>query len=140
MVNHHGGVVLVDDRIYGYSDNKGWICQDFKTGKILWEDKSKLGKGSITYADGRLYLYAENDGTAVLLEPSKTGWKEEGRFKIPKESKKRKQSGKVWTHPVVANGHLYLRDQELLYCFDIKATTAEAPKAQGSQPLGLVGE
>ena len=117
--NKHGGVVLVGDHIYGWSDGPGrgrWVCQDFKTGKVVCQSE-KLGRGSITYADGRLYCYAERDGTVVLIEASPKEWIEHGRFKIPKTQK----PGSVWTHPVVANGRLYLRDQELLYCYDVRA-------------------
>ncbi len=122
MVNHHGGVILVGEYLYGYSDSeRGWICQEFKTGKIVWKEKRKLGKGSVTYADGHLYCYAENNGTAVLIEATPGGWKENGRFKIPKTTSQRSPRGGIWTHPVVANGRLYLRDQELLFCFDVKA-------------------
>ena len=38
MVNHHGGVVLYEGHIYGYSDGKGWVCQNFKTGRIVWPE------------------------------------------------------------------------------------------------------
>jgi outer membrane protein assembly factor BamB len=118
MYNHHGGVVLVGDDIYGYSDGKGWVCQEFQSGKERWASK-KLGKGSLTCADGRLYCYTEGDGTCCLVDASPDGWKEEGRFKIPRTSKLNRQ-GMIWTHPVVANGRLYLRDQDLLYCYDVK--------------------
>jgi outer membrane protein assembly factor BamB len=120
MVNHHGGVVLVGEHLYGYSDGKGWVCQELASGNNVWEEKKRLGKGSLTYADGHLYCYSEDNGTAVLIEASPEGWKESGRFKIPRESTRRGPSGKVWTHPVIANGRLYLRDQELLFCFDVK--------------------
>jgi outer membrane protein assembly factor BamB len=119
MVNHHGGVVLVGDHLYGYSDGKNWVCQDFKTGDIVWSDKS-LGKGSVTCADGHLYCYGESDGTCVLIEASPKGWHESGRFKIPRETSIRRKSSKIWTHPVVANGKLYLRDQDLIFCYDVK--------------------
>jgi outer membrane protein assembly factor BamB len=118
MVNHHGGVVLVGDYVYGYSDGKGWVCQEFKTGKEVWSS-NKLGKGSLTYADGHLYCYTEDDGTVCLVDASPDGWKERGRFKIPRTSKLNRQ-GKIWTHPVVANGRLYVRDQDLLFCYDVK--------------------
>jgi hypothetical protein len=75
----------------------------------------------MTYADQRLYLFSENDGATVLLEASPEAWKEAGRFKIPKTSTARKPQGKLWTPPVVANGYLYLRDQELLFAFDVRA-------------------
>jgi outer membrane protein assembly factor BamB len=120
MVNHHGGALLLDGHVYGYSDGKGWVCQDFKTGKSVWEEKRKLGKGALTCAEGRLYLYGEGDGTCVLIEATPTGWKESGRFKIPRETQLDRKAGQIWTHPVIANGRLYLRDQDLLFCFDIK--------------------
>lgn len=124
LVNHHGGVVKVGDYLYGYSDSGGWTCQEFKTGKAVWQDK-KLGKGSITYADGMLYCYAEGDGTCVLIEASPKGWQEHGRFKIPEQTTKRSKQGKIWTHPVICDGRLYLRDQDLIFCFDVSAAGGE---------------
>jgi outer membrane protein assembly factor BamB len=117
MHNRDGGVVLVDDRIYGYSDGKGWVCQDFKTGKLLWSEKRKMKAGSIIAVDGLLLLYGAEDGTVVLLKPDAKKWDEVARFAIPQKSEKNQSSGKIWTHPVVANGRLFLRDQELLFCF-----------------------
>jgi outer membrane protein assembly factor BamB len=114
--NKHGGVVLVADYVYGWTDSGGrWVCQELKTGKIVWESRD-LGRGSVTYADGHLYCYAESDGTVALVRASPDGWKENGRFKIPRTRKK----GSIWAHPVVANGRLYLRDQDLLFCYDVK--------------------
>lgn len=118
LLNHHGNVVRVGDHIYGFG--VAWTCLDFKTGEQVWTER-KLGSGAVTYADGRLYCYTENDGTAALAEANPAAWKEHGRFKIPQASKQRQPQGKVWTPPVVANGKLFLRDQELLFCFDVKA-------------------
>ena len=56
----------------------------------------------------------------VLVVPSTEGWTEKGRFKLPRKSAQRRPSGGLWTHPVVANGKLYIRDQELLFCYDLK--------------------
>jgi hypothetical protein len=114
-----GGVLLVGDHLYGYSEKGGWVCQEFKTGKVVWAEPG-IGRGSVTAADGRLYCAAEKGGTVALVEPSTAGWKDVSRFKLPRESKQRKPSGGLWTHPVVANGRLYVRDQELLFCFDVK--------------------
>ncbi len=124
MVNHHGGVVHLGDHFYGYSDGKGWVCQDAKTGAVVWQERNRLGKGSLTCAEGRLYCYSEKDGTVVLVEASPAGWKESGRFTIPQQSKLPRPSSQprnnIWTHPVVANGRLYLRDQDLIFCYDVK--------------------
>jgi outer membrane protein assembly factor BamB len=117
MVNHHGGVVRVGDNVFGYSDGKGWTSQHLMSGEALWAERAKLAKGSIAYADGRLYLRAESgQGTVVLLEPSPEGFIEKGRFDQPERSDKNS-----WPHPVIANGKLYLRDQDVLLCYDVKA-------------------
>lgn len=116
IANHHGGVVLVGDFVYGHSDNKGWTCQEFKTGKAVWQEKSKLGKGSIVYADGMLYLRGEADkGTVALVEASPEGYRELGRFNQPGRSDKNS-----WPHPVVIGARLYLRDQDVLLCYDVQ--------------------
>jgi outer membrane protein assembly factor BamB len=116
MSNHHGGVINVGDYLYGYSDGKGWTCQDLKTGEAKWEEKEKLNKGSLVYGDGRLYLRQEGSkGTVALIEASPEGYKEHGRFDQPDRSSKNS-----WPHPVVVGGKLYLRDQDMLLCYDVK--------------------
>jgi outer membrane protein assembly factor BamB len=117
MINHHGGVVRRGDYLYGYSDGRGWTCQEFKSGEAAWTERSKLAKGSIAYADGKLYLRAESGrGTVLLIEASPGGFIEKGRFDQPDRSDKHS-----WPHPVIANGKLYLRDQGVLLCYDLKA-------------------
>jgi outer membrane protein assembly factor BamB len=124
MVNQHGGVVLVGEHLYGYCDRNGWVCQELRSGKVKWKS-NKLGKGSVTYADGCLYCYAEDDGTVVLAEASPRAWTEKGRFKIPRESRLPRKQGRIWTHPVVSNGRLYLRDIDLIFCFDVAGATSQ---------------
>jgi outer membrane protein assembly factor BamB len=120
MVNHHGGVILIDGKLYGHSDKGGWTCQDFKTGEVVWQDKT-FGKGAVTSIGGKqLICLAEKDGTVVLADVSDRGWKEISSFKLEAQSSQRHPQGKIWVHPVVANGKLYLRDQELISCYDIK--------------------
>ncbi|HUD47257.1 MAG TPA: PQQ-binding-like beta-propeller repeat protein [Candidatus Baltobacteraceae bacterium] len=116
MVNHHGGVVRVGDYIYGYSDGKGLTCQNAETGAALWAEKAAIKKGSVAYADGRLYCREEDTGTMVLVDAAPGGYTEKGRFSQPGRAEE-----KAWSHPVIANGKLYIRDQDLLLCYDIKA-------------------
>lgn len=120
MTNHHGGVILVKDHLYGYSDGHGWVCQELKTGAVPWSSRT-IGKGSLTSADGMLYLFTEGNGTVALVEANTEKCKEISRFRLPRQTTQRKPAGAIWTHPVVATGRLYLRDQELLFCYDIKA-------------------
>ena len=115
MANHHGGVVRLGDCLYGYSENKGWVCQDFNTGRLLWSHQG-VGKGSLTCADGHLYLRSEaGNGTLALVQATPNGYTEISRFDQPDRSKQNS-----WPHPVIAGGKLYLRDQDVLLCYDLK--------------------
>lgn len=116
MVNHHGGVILMNGYIYGFSDSKGWVCMDFKTGQVAWSNPG-VGKGSIAYVDGHFYIRGEaGNGPVALIEASSTAYTEKGRFDQPDRSNKNS-----WTHPAIVNGKLYIRDQGLLLCYDIKS-------------------
>lgn len=123
MQNHHGGVVYVNGFYFGHSDiERGtFVCQNPETGKAAWTEKPKLKKGSITYADGRFYMVQEGNGSVILFEADENNWTEKGRFKLEPQSKRRSPSGAIWVHPVVANGKLYVRDQEIICCYDVKA-------------------
>jgi outer membrane protein assembly factor BamB len=113
LSNHHGGVVLVGDSLYGTTN--ALVCMDFKTGKVRWQDRS-VGKGSVSAADGHLYVRSEKSGQVALVEATPTGYKEKGRLDQPSRSKYN-----AWPHPVIANGRLYLRDDDVLLCYDVKA-------------------
>lgn len=122
MENHHGGVVLVDGVIYGFTKQSGgnWMAQDFKSGETLWTERVRPNRsGSICYADGRLYCYNDTDGTVVLIEPTRDGFKPHGKLTLPAETDLDRGKGAIWTHPVVAGGKLIIRDQDLMYAFDI---------------------
>jgi outer membrane protein assembly factor BamB len=119
LENHHGGVILVGDHLYGHSGKGGWTCMAWADGSVKWQEKS-VNKGAVGYADGMLYCLEEKSGNVVLAEASPTGWKEHGRFKLEPQAANRNPKGAIWVHPIVANGKLYLRDQEFIYCFDVK--------------------
>lgn len=117
MQNHHGGMVVVDGALFGANGGNegGYLASiDFATGEVLWRDR-KAPKGSLLLADSRIYLRSE-DGEMVLVEPSREGFIEHGRFTQPDRS-----SSPAWAHPVIANGKLYIRDQGLLLCYDVKS-------------------
>ncbi len=128
--NTHGGVVLVDGHIYGHSEPSNWVCQDVVTGKLKWEDRVNLTttSGSIAAADGMLYLYTDEGECALVTADPTAGnnsMPQVASFTIPEKSKypetrKSSRSAKVWNHPVISDGHLYLRDCELIFCYDIR--------------------
>ncbi|HOM76091.1 MAG TPA: PQQ-binding-like beta-propeller repeat protein [Anaerohalosphaeraceae bacterium] len=115
---HHGGFVVLDGYIYTSdwrgNDNGYWLCADWKTGKILWTHKW-LNKGSLTFADGLLYCYAEKDGQVGLVKPSPEAFNLISAFPITKGQKEH------WAHPVVCGKTLYIRHGDVLMAYDIAA-------------------
>ena len=118
LPNHHGGIVRIGGYLYG-TTNTSLVCLDFKTGETKWQDRS-VGKGSVSAADGHLYVRAERTGQVALVEATPDGYKEKGRLTQPDRS-----SRSAWPHPVIAGGRLYLRDDDVLLCYDVKAKTAQ---------------
>jgi outer membrane protein assembly factor BamB len=112
MKNHYSSSVLVNGYLYGFNSTV-LTAMKFDNGQVAWRDRS-VGKGSVTYADGNLYVLGEN-GAIALVEPSPTAYEEKSRFEISRGNYP------TWTPPVIANGRMYIRDQDTLYSFDVKA-------------------
>ncbi len=113
MDNHHGGIVRVDDHVYGSGhQSKGWFCLDLLAGKQAWKAP---GKGASTYADGMLYCLDEK-GTMSLVEATPKEYRLAGSFRVPSGG-----SGLHWAHPVVCGGRLYVRHADKLFAYDIRA-------------------
>jgi outer membrane protein assembly factor BamB len=112
MRNHHASSVLVGDYLYGFSSSI-LTAMHFETGKVAWRDRS-VGKGSLVFADDRLYLFSEN-GVVGLAEANPQKYVEHGRFQL------RTGNLPTWSHPVVSGGKLFIRDQDTLYAYDVAA-------------------
>jgi outer membrane protein assembly factor BamB len=117
LTNKHGGLVVVGDYVYGDKDDSGYpFCAEVMTGKVVWRKKDRgngLGSAALTYADGCLYFRYDN-GVMALVEASPEGYKELSSFRIPKAA------NQSWAHPVVAGGRMYLREQDVVWCYDVK--------------------
>lgn len=111
MRNHHSSSILIGDHLYGFSSGI-LTAMRFDTGEVAWKDRS-VGKGSIVFADGHLYCLSEN-GVVGLVEATPAGYREKGRFSISQDSLP------TWTHPIIAGGRLYLRDQDIIYAYDVR--------------------
>jgi outer membrane protein assembly factor BamB len=114
--NHHGGVVLLDGFLYGAAhqfNNAKWACLDWETGEQKWAERG-IGKGSVTYADGMLYMMNEKSSVG-LAKPSPDGHEVISKFRLPPGG-----SGPSWAHPVVCGGRLYIRHADRLFAFDVQ--------------------
>jgi len=110
---HHGGYIIHEGHIYGNNGSKGWACIELASGRTVWQERG-VGKGSVCFADGMLYLFSEKNGRAGLATCSPTGLEMRGEFNVEGEEQS-------WAHPVVIGGRLYLRYADNLYCFDVRA-------------------
>jgi outer membrane protein assembly factor BamB len=125
MANKHGGVVLIGDYIYGDTEDSGIpFCAQLMTGKIMWKKRgSGRGSAAMAAADGHLYIHFA-DGTMVLALASPKGYKEVSSFKVPGGGDR-----PSWSHPVILDGKLYLREQDHILCYDIRAKGPGSPLA-----------
>jgi outer membrane protein assembly factor BamB len=129
MQNHHGGLILDGGHVYtGTGHNKGFpLAIELATGKVAWGPIRNDGENSaaISYADGRIYMRYQN-GLMILVEATPEEYRERGSFMIPEVEKE------SWSHPVVAGGKLYLREQDNLWVYDVRDTAdTAAPAAEG---------
>ena len=117
--NQHGGIVLVGDRVFGSSHRtRGrWFAVDWNTGREIWSADS-VGQGSLTSADERLYFVGEDERTrqVALIDATTDEYRECGRLTLPGGGQ-----SKIWAHPVICDGKLYIRHGDFLYIYDVKA-------------------
>jgi outer membrane protein assembly factor BamB len=111
-----GGVVHAAGRLFGsyYPRRGGWAAIDTTTGKVLYT-ATEIVKGAAMFADHRLYALSE-DGWMLLLNPTPTEFKIEGRFRLATS-----RDRDAWAHPVIYDGRLYLRYHDTLSCYDVRA-------------------
>jgi outer membrane protein assembly factor BamB len=122
LPNSIGGSVLIGDYLYGTAE-EGLVAMEFTTGKVKWQAEG-IGRGSVAYADGLLYLHGQNNDVA-LVEATPEAYHEKGRFTPPAQPTHRRLGPypeKSWTYPVIANGRLYIRELGTLWAYDIKAS------------------
>lgn len=120
MQNHYSTSILIDDHLYGFSGNQpGFlVAMQFRTGEVIWRDRS-VQKGNCIFAEELLYCQGES-GQIGLIDPSPEAYKEVSRFEIQESGNSWGPAGSLWTVPAIANGRLYLRDQDNLYAYYIR--------------------
>ena len=114
-----GGAILLDGHLYG-SGGETLMCVEYETGRVVWEERT-IAPASLLFADARLYLHGDEEGELGLVEPSPEGLRERGRFVPPNQPDR--GNAKAWAYPALANGRLYIRDQGILWCYNVRRTS-----------------
>jgi outer membrane protein assembly factor BamB len=120
LANKHGGVVLVGDYVYGDSDDAGIpFCAELMTGDIKWTKRgSGRGSACVAAADGHLYFHFAN-GKMILVEANPEEYSETGSFMVPGSGDR-----PSWSHPVILDGKLYLREQDTILCYNLRKSSS----------------
>jgi outer membrane protein assembly factor BamB len=114
LATNSGGCVLVGDHVYGSHVQTGMPqCIELSTGKLMWPQRRGPGNGpaAVAYADGHLYFHYEN-GIMALVAATPDKYQLKGQFETPGKGS--------LAHPAISNGRLYLREQDAIYCYDLK--------------------
>ncbi|MCH7725734.1 MAG: PQQ-binding-like beta-propeller repeat protein [Planctomycetes bacterium] len=111
MRNHFSTSVLYEDHLYGFDETR-LVCMELTTGNVLWRAKG-FRKGSLVVADGHLIILGEN-GKLALAEATPAAYRKKASYRMSRN--------RCWTVPTLANGRLYVRDQEQITCLDLKTT------------------
>ena len=117
LQNHHGGMVLVDGRVYcGHRHGEGFpICVDLASGDVLWGGRTRgpgEGSAAVVYVDGCL-IFRYQSGDLALIEATPEEYRLLGSFQPAFVE------GPSWSHPAIADGKLYLRENDVLMCYDL---------------------
>lgn len=111
--NLHGGPIILNGCVYGAGyDHRGAFCLDLASGVFKWRDPT-VGRSSYAFADGLLYRLGE-DGTLAIERPNPQRREALCAFGLPSAG-----ASICLTHPVVCGGRLYVRHQQMLYCYDV---------------------
>lgn len=107
---------LTGDYLFGL-DNVGsagpitsLVCVNATTGAQMWIEK-RFGKSNLTLADGKLFI-STMKGELVIVTATEQKFEETARAEV---------LGMTRQAPVIANGRLYLRDDQEIVCLDIRA-------------------
>lgn len=115
--NKHGGVILVDGRLYAGAEDQNIVyCADLLSGEVLWKKRgSGSGSTSVIAGDGKLFVRFQN-GTMALAKIGPQEYEEISSFTTPGSGVSNQPS---WAHPVIANGKLLLREGDSILCYQI---------------------
>ena len=110
MKSHFGTAVYYDGYLYGF-DMSILKCVDANTGVEMWKERG-YGKGTLIIADGHLIVLSER-GKVALIKAQSNGFVEVASAQV--------LNGKCWTVPSLADGRLYLRNEQEIVCLDLVA-------------------
>lgn len=107
---YHDGHLYGFDNVGGAGPISHLTCIDAASGERKWQE-IRYGKGNLILADGKLFLSTVK-GELVVARATPSEYQEVGRTSVV---------GFTRQAPALANGLLYLRDDKVVVCLDVRA-------------------
>jgi outer membrane protein assembly factor BamB len=111
VMNNFGGLVAVNGHLFTTIKGNKLLALDPDNGSVV--DSLKVATGSIIYTDNKFIVYG-NNGTTNLVNYEQDKFETAGQFKV------KEGTGQHFSHPVVANGVMYIRHGDALMAYRIK--------------------
>jgi outer membrane protein assembly factor BamB len=114
LSNHYATSVHLDGFLYGFHGRQefgpSFRAVELRTGKVRWS-QDRFRAGSVTLAGNRLLIVRET-GELILAAASPDAFKPIARAQILPET--------VRAYPAVADGFVYVRNDNTLICLDLR--------------------
>ena len=111
ILNNFGGQVAVNGHLFTTIKGNKLVALDPENGSVV--DSLKVATGGIIYTDNKFIIYG-NNGTVNLVNYEQDQLEPAGQFKV------KEGTGHHFSHPVVADGVMYIRHGNALMAYRIK--------------------
>ncbi len=112
MIAHEGHL------FFGNGENRGYpTCIELATGTVKWGGTFRgpgRGSAALVFVDGKLIFRYQN-GVVALIDANSSEYRLLGHFRQHVDS-----GNKSWSHPVVVDGKLLLREQDEIMVYDLR--------------------
>lgn len=118
--------IIKGDYIYGVDSYGELRCLDLETGDRVWENTSAVPTARWatihTFRYGDREVMFNDQGELILAELSPEGFREISRTKLLDRTRQQlnRRGGVTWSHPAIADGIIYARNDKELVCASLK--------------------
>lgn len=105
--------VLKDGYLYGHEARLGKMyCLNAVSGKTCWADTTSHNRFASTLDLGKVLLSLPAHGRMLFYEPNSEKYVQKMMYKVAETD--------VYAHPLVVGNKIYIKDQEMLTCWQLK--------------------
>jgi len=121
-----GTPIIKGDYIYGVDSYGELRCLELATGDRVWEDTTAVPRARWAtihiIRHGNREILFNDRGELIYAKLAPEGLEELSRTKLisPTRRQLNRREGVAWSHPAIADGHIYIRNDEVLLCASLR--------------------